>query len=313
MMDLQQLRAHRRENLYRSVLLLAGMGLLLALIGWILAGAEGVVWTLIAGSLSLLIEPKISLALFQRLYGARRLTPYEAPGLYGLLRELCARAGLPRLPTLFYIPSPIPQAMAVGSHRDAAIGVTGGLLGLLPAEELAAVLAHEVAHVRSRDMRFMALADAATRLTHILSTVGLLLIAVYLPLALAEQARLPLLLILLLLLAPLASALLQLSLSRTREFDADAAAVELTGDPQALANALRRLEAAAGGFWEGLPGRRASPWTRLLRTHPTAEDRIARLERLAPRQLPISLEALLGLDLPGVALRRRAPLWEWFR
>jgi len=237
----------------------------------------------------------------------------EAPGLYGMAGELARRAGLAAVPTLFYIPSPVAQAMTVGRGGDWAIGLTDGLLRLLAGRELKAVLAHELSHISHRDLWLLELASAASRLTSAFSTFGLILIVLYLPLLLLGKLEVPLVVLVLLVLAPSVSALLQLTLARTREFDADAGAVELTGDPQALASALGKLERFQGGFFEGFMRARRGWLGRLLRTHPETEERIARLAALEPAHAAAAPHAELLFERLGQAPHRH-PFWlDWLR
>ncbi|OQX48459.1 MAG: hypothetical protein B0D87_05510, partial [Candidatus Sedimenticola endophacoides] len=182
-----------------------------------------------------------------RLYNARPLLPSAAPALSGLTRELARRAGLERVPVLYWIPSRTVNAFSVGSRDDAALALTDGLLRLLSPRELAGVLAHEISHVSNNDMRLMGLADMISRPTHLMSVLGLLLMLLSLPLMMFGMAMFPLSGMLLLLAAPGISALLQLGLSRVREFDADLEAARITGDPRGLASALAKATGAVLG------------------------------------------------------------------
>ena len=312
MIDRQRLAQLRRQNLVQSALVLAAMGLLMAGVGWLLAGIDGVLWGLGGGLVALLLQPGLSWPLLQRLYRARFLRPEEAPGLYHLIHALADRAGISAPPALFYIPSPVVQAVTVGRGEQAAIGLTEGLLRVLSRREIAGVLAHEISHIRHRDLWLMQLAGAAGRLTHLFSTLGLVLIFLYVPLALAGQVTIPLPLLLLLVFAPTVSALLQLTLARTREFEADAGAIELTGDTRGLISALDKLERLQGGLWEGFAQRPRGPLARLLRTHPETAERIARLDALEPARPALALPELFLHPLE-YALRRN-PFWlDWFQ
>lgn len=277
-------RQHRRNHL-RSLLILAGIGLWMALVGWLVAGGIGVAWSVLGALLVLLIQPVRSTTMLRALYGAVPLGPVQAPGLYALVEELTRRAGLGRVPPLLYIPRPEMIALSTGWGRDATIALSDGMLRGLPGRELAAVLAHEMSHLRSGDIKLLRLAEAAGRLTRALALAGMVLMVLYLPDIMA-LGGVPLVPLLLLLAAPVVSDLLALTLSRTREFDADAGAAELTGDPAGLIDALTRIALAQGENWELL--RRGGPmrWLRLIRTHPTTDERVARLRELAPSALP---------------------------
>lgn len=311
-MDRERLSTHRTRNLVQSVVLLAGMTGLLALLGWTLAGLTGLVLTALFGVLALAIGTRLPSAMILRLWGARELTDAEAPRLLALLRALAERAELAVVPRLYYVPVPVMQAFTVGSPDDPAITVSDGLLRRLSLREIAGVLAHEVSHVRHYDTWILMLADAVTRLTRTLATVGLILVLVNLPLVLAGAVYVPWAFVLLLILAPTVSTLLQLALSRAREFHADLGAAELTGDPGGLASALVKLERAQKGMWESIlmPGRRV-PEPPILRTHPETDERVRRLGELAPREpLPAELLAAaswLPEDWPFV---RRGPWWS---
>jgi len=184
----------------------------------------------------------------------------------------------------------------------------------LDLRELSGVLGHEVSHIAHADIRVMAFADLATRITSTLSFLGQVLLVISLPLLLGDY-HLDWLPILVLLSAPTLSTLVQLALSRNREFEADRGAAELTGDPEGLAAALGKMERYQGRFLEGLltPGRR-TPEPSLLRTHPPAEERIHRLLELRDRPPNYELLQLPWMErdpLPGFLDRAVArPRWH---
>ncbi len=291
--DTDNWRRHAWLNGLQSVLLLAAMGGLLALIGWLLWGGSGIVTLLIAGLVMVLVNPAFAPQWIMRMYGARPLRPAEVPGLYQALHELARRAELDEVPTLHYVPSRMVNAFAVGRAGQSAIAVTDALLRVLPGREVVAVLAHEISHIRSSDTWVMGLADMFSRLTSLLTLFGMLLLLVNLPLLVMNEVTISWFAILLLIVAPNLSALAQLGLSRTREYDADLNAVRLTGDPEGLAQALLRIERVSGAWLERilLPGR-GLPDPSLLRSHPPTEARVRRLreltrfENVQPRWLP---------------------------
>jgi len=272
---------HAWVNRFQSLSLLAFMGGFLALLGWLLWGGSGVLMLLITGVIFVFLNPTLSPRLIMRLYGARALTPAQAPHHYAILRELANRAGLAVVPTLYYVPSRVVNAFTVGRKDRSAVAATDGLLRALDTREQIGVLAHEVSHVRSNDMWVMGLADMFSRLTAWLSLFGQLLLLVNLPLLFLGQLTVNWLAILILILAPSMSALAQLGLSRTREYDADLNAAQVTRDPEGLARALVKIERLQGGWLERvfLPGRRL-PEPSLLRTHPPTEERVRRLMEL---------------------------------
>ncbi|OQX42670.1 MAG: hypothetical protein B0D88_06235, partial [Candidatus Sedimenticola endophacoides] len=246
-MDRQTTSRHKFRNLGHTLLLLGVMSLLLALCSRLLLGGELWGWLFFTAGLAILGLPDIPSRWVLRLYNARPLLPSAAPALSGLTRELARRAGLERVPVLYWIPSRTVNAFSVGSRDDAALALTDGLLRLLSPRELAGVLAHEISHVSNNDMRLMGLADMISRPTHLMSVLGLLLMLLSLPLMMFGMAMFPLSGMLLLLAAPGISALLQLGLSRVREFDADLEAARITGDPRGLASALAKATGAVLG------------------------------------------------------------------
>jgi heat shock protein HtpX len=281
--DTQVWRHHAWQNRLQSLVLLTFMGGFLALLGWLLWGGDGVVILLAAGVVGVMLNPSISPQWVMGLYGAMRIRREQAPALWTAFARLAERAELPARPDLYYVPSRMLNAFAVGTRRGSAIAVTDGLLRGLNLRELVGVLAHEMSHVRSNDLWVMGLADIFSRATSMLSLLGQFLLLLNLPLMLLSGEAISWLAILLLIFAPTISALAQLALSRTREHDADLNAARLTGDPEGLASALAKIERAQGGWLERvfMPGRR-NPDPSLLRTHPETEARIARLMALKP-------------------------------
>jgi heat shock protein HtpX len=308
-------RHHAWLNRLQSLLLFAFMGGFLALLGWLLWGGEGVLILLTAGVIFVVLNPTISPALIMRLYGARALTPEQAPTLHAVLSELAYRAGLEVVPRLYYVPSRIISAFTVGRAQQSAIAITDGLLRALDTREQIGVFAHEVSHVRSNDMWVMGLADLFSRLTSLLSLFGQLLLLVNLPLVLMSQVSVNWFAILILIFAPIISTLAQLGLSRAREYDADLNAARLSGDPEGLARALARIDRLQGSWLERalLPGRRL-PEPSLLRTHPPTEERVRRLMELkqsvgTPPLHPVSA-APATVDEFGDHAVRRKPRWH---
>ncbi len=292
------------------------MAALLALLGWLLAGIEGVIWAGIIGVVFLLVSPRASPRLVFKLSGARPLSVADAPGLYALVKTLALRARLPTLPQLYYMPTQAMNAFTVGNRRQAMIAVTDGLLRGLTRRELTGVLAHEISHVDNNDIWVMTLADTVNRLTSSFSLFGQVLLFINLPLILLGKSGFSWLAILLLVFAPTLSVLLQLALSRTREFDADLGAAQITRDPLGLASALKKLhDYHSGSIRRVLMPGRPMPDSSMLRTHPKSEERIRRLVALAERQpgattesFPLIDEDLLALP-PRPSLGSRLPHW----
>jgi len=309
-------RQHAWLNRIQSVLLLLTMAGFLGLLGWLLWGADGLFVLVCVGVGAILANPAFSPRLVMRMYGARPLSPDEAPVIWCAVEELSRRAGLESRPQLYYVPSSMLNAFAVGSRRQSALALTDGLLRQLATRELVGVLAHEISHIRNNDLRVMSLADLFSRATSLLSLLGQFLLLLNLPLILFSQVTVSWLAILLLMFAPNLSALTQLALSRTREYDADLNAARLTGDPDGLAQALAGIERVQGGWFERifLPGRNL-PAPSLLRTHPPTEKRIARLMTLKPELakmayngLPLELDSALPRHFQSPITR--PPRWH---
>jgi heat shock protein HtpX len=288
-------RRQQRRNFLQALLLLGGMVLTLGLCAWLLFGVRGIVWTVVLGVAVLTLRPRMSPEWVLRMYRARPLPVAASPQLHQMVEILAARAGLPRAPALYYVPTSMLNAFAVGRPDDAAIGVTDGLLRNLTGRQIAGVLAHEISHIHSDDLWIMTLADTVGRLTHGVAYAGLFLILFGLPM-LASGSSVPLLIALVLTAVPTLVTLLQLALSRAREYDADLDAVEITNDPTGLAAALRTLEARQGRIWERIMVPRGRvPDPLLLRTHPPTEERVRRLLELSPTHgepVQVALEPL---------------------
>ena len=314
-LDPAALARQRRLNRLHSALILL---FLVGLAGWtglLVGGVEGLAFGAGIALAFLFLDPMPGDLLFRQAFGAVRLSPAQAPDLFALSAALARRADLPHPPHLYLIPSPTLQAMAAGSREAPVIAVTSGLLRALSRRELAAVLAHEVAHIRHGDLLVLRLATAAATLTRGMAGLGALVLLVLLPMLWATDAMPALLSMVLLLAAPLLSDVLTLSLSRRRELLADAGAVELTGDVAALAEALARIWRMQGDDWERLTSR-GPFWMNWLRTHPTLKDRIAALRSMAapvrpvlsdPDRVVIAPPALwtLGSHHPAQRLARR--------
>ena len=300
LLDSQALRRQHLLNRLQSAVILLGLVALAGAAGFAFSGMNGVIVAAIMAVLTLLLGSVSGDAFFRQAYGAVPLTMRTAPDLIRLATEFARRAGLSRVPTLYLLRSPVLQAMASGDQKAPAIALTSGLIRALPAREVAAVLAHEIAHVRHGDIFIMRLAAAAGSMTQVMSNAGIILLILMLPVVWATGELLSPTAIVLLTISPVVSDLLQLSLSRRREFLADAGAVELTGDPASLASALRRIEGIQGDDWERTASR-AGRLVKWLRTHPTTQERIQRLNALLS---PVRAELPFGValdDIEGVA------------
>jgi heat shock protein HtpX len=269
------------RNIVHSTLLILSMLLLSSGLGWLMWGTDGLFWLGIFGVGLLILGHAVSPQIVLKMYKARQLSERDAPYLMRMVNSLAGKAQLPAMPRVYYVPSRIANAFAVGTRKNGAIAVTDGLLRNFSSRELQGVLAHELGHLNSNDGWVMSLADSLSQLVSLMSWIGQFLLIINLPLFLWGDYQIPWLFIIILVLAPTVSALLQLALSRTREFEADLQAAMLTGDPRGLASGLAKLERISGNWFENLflPGRRV-PEPSLLRTHPPTEERVRRLLEL---------------------------------
>jgi len=287
-------------------ILIGGSALFMAFIAWIVCGPSGLVWVAVLGTFGLWSISRISPKMVLGLYRARPLTPEELPQVQRIIRELAKRADLPSVPHLYHVPSRMPNAFAVGSRDDSALAITEGLLRSMNLRQIAGILAHEISHIRSGDLRVMALADVLSRLTSVMSMMGLL----GLPAFLGAGIEIPWLGLVVLISAPTIGGLLQLGLSRSREYDADLEGAALTGDPEGLASALQSLERRQATLWKNLlPGGRF-PDSSLLRTHPRTKDRIRRLLSLSPSGAP---QIVVAPERPNLRLHPASAGTAMFR
>jgi heat shock protein HtpX len=265
---------NRVLNRRRSDGMITGMILLLAICGWIIGGDDGAERAVSVGAPLPQDSPILPEVILQR-FGARLLHAFEMPLLFGILRDICHRACLPRLPDLYYLPTSTMNAYALGGPHRSAITLTGGLLQGMTLNEIAAILAHEVAHIRNSDTCAM---TWASMLHHAIALTSLASLA-----ALRERESLSS--------APLAALLrcasaigqlLYLALSRIRELDADATALELIDNPQALVSALYKLERHHSAACDPKEIRMQNGLSELMRSHPATWERVGMLRWLAP-------------------------------
>ncbi|WP_417770307.1 zinc metalloprotease HtpX [Stappia sp.] len=255
--------------------------LLLSVTAWTLDGWRGVLWAGVGGTVSVLFAARLSSGMARRLYGAREMTPAFFPEAHQIVHLLSGRAGLSATPRLYRVQSRLMNAFSAGTRADSVICVTDGLLARMTPREFVGVMAHEIAHVAHEDIHVMAMADVVSRMTGMMSLLGLLLAVVNLPAMIEGGTAVPWGTILLLLIAPSLGTGLQLALSRAREYEADLGAAALTGDPEGLALALLKLERMQGRIWEAaLPQGARIPDPSILRSHPGTEERVRRLRAL---------------------------------
>jgi heat shock protein HtpX len=273
-------------NNLKTAALLAGLGALCMFIGsfW---GRTGLFIGLLVGLAMCGGSYWFSAKLAIRSAHAVEVSAEQMPQYHAIMRDLCQRAGLP-MPRLYVAPNPQPNAFATGRNpANAAVCVTEGLLNLLTWDEIQGVLAHELAHVRNRDILIGSVAAAVA--------MGITFVASMARWALIfggggrsdDGDNNPLVGLLMLILAPIAAALIQSAISRSREYEADASAARLLGSGEPLARALEKLEAGAERIPAHVNPAEASAYivnplrgramANLFSTHPPAPERIARL------------------------------------
>ena len=269
--------------------LMAGLTALVVGIGGALGGSSGAVIALVVSAAMNFGMYYASSSMVLRAYGARVVGPSDAPERYEMVDRLSQRAGLP-MPTLAVAPQAQPNAFATGRDPEhAVVCVTEGILQLVSRDELEGVLAHELAHIKNRDMLLQTIAATmAGAITH-LAQFGWL----FGGRSDDDEGTHPIAALLMLLLAPVAAMLIQFAISRQREFKADAVGAEISGRPRSLASALRKLEAGAHQIPMHVdpamaPLAQVNPlafsgggMSKLFSTHPPTAERVARLEALA--------------------------------
>ncbi len=278
-------------NWLKTGLLMAGILALFGAIGGVIGGQQGMLVALAIGGAMNFFAYWFSDKMVLAMYRAQEVDETSAPQLHRMVRELAAPAGLP-MPRVYLIDQAQPNAFATGRNPEhAAVAATTGLLRLLTPRELRGVMAHELAHVKHRDILISTISATVAGAIATLANFGMLFGGAHND---REGGGNPLLAILVLILAPIAAMLIQFAISRTREFGADRRGADISGDPRALADALAKIEAYARGIPN--PTAEAHPATAqmmivnplsgggikgLFSTHPATAERIARLHAMA--------------------------------
>jgi len=274
-------------NNVKVFVLMAGLTSLFVAIGGYFGGQSGMIMAFAFAAIMNFVMYFGSSKMVLRMYGARVVTQQDAPELYAMVDRLRQRAGLP-MPTLAIAPHAQPNAFATGRNpENAVVAVTDGILRLVSRDELEGVLAHELAHIKNRDMLLQTftatLAGAISNLAHFGLFFG----------GRDDDNSSPVAGIAMAILAPIAAMLIQFAISRQREYKADAVGAQISGRPRSLANALRKLDAGAHRIPMHVapavaPLAQVNPLAAyrggiasLFSTHPPTEERVARLEALA--------------------------------
>ena len=277
-------------NWFKTALLMAGIMALFGAIGAYIGGAQGMLLALVLGGAMNFFSYWFSDKMVLKMYNAREVDEFSAPQFYNMVRELAQKAQMP-MPRVYIIDEAQPNAFATGRNpENAAVAATTGILRLLSAREIRGVMAHELAHVKNRDILISTIsatmAGAISMLANFAMFFG----------GRDSEGRPanPVVGILVMILAPLAATVIQMAISRAREYEADRGGAEISGDPNALADALEKISAYARGI--PMATAEAHPETAqmmimnplsggglrgLFSTHPPSEERVARLRAMA--------------------------------
>ena len=275
----------------RTFVLMAAMTALVMGMGWLIGGQGGAVIALvIAGAGNIWAWWNSDKAVLNQ-QGAMRVSRQQAPELVDMVAALAERAGLP-MPAVYVLATDQPNAFATGRNpENAAVAVTQGIMGVLNRDELAGVIAHELAHIRNRDTLTM---TVTATMAGAIAMLGNMLMFSSMFGGRDDNRGGGLATLLAMIFAPIAAGMVQMAISRTREYEADRLGAEISGQPLALASALARIAQAAGRV-VNLPAERnpasasmfiinplhALRMDRLFATHPPTQERIARLQAMA--------------------------------
>ena len=277
-------------NMVKTAVLMAAITALFMAIGSVLGGRQGMMLALVVALGMNFFSYWFSDKLVLKMYNAQEVDESSAPQFYRMVRELAQKAQLP-MPKVYVIEEDAPNAFATGRNPEhAAVAATTGIMRVLSDRELRGVMAHELGHVRHRDILISTISATMAGAISMLANF-----AMFFGGRNSEgRPSNPIAGILVMLLAPLAASLIQMAISRAREFEADRAGAEISGDPQALASALQKIQAYAHGT--PLEAAERNPATAqmmiinplsggglrgLFSTHPATEERVERLMAMA--------------------------------
>lgn len=273
-------------NGMKTTMLLAALTALFMGLGYAFGGAGGAMIALVVAAGMNLFTYWNADKLVLRMHHAREVDAASAPEFHGLVADLARRANLP-MPKVYLVDDPNPNAFATGRNpENAAVAATTGLLSMLTREEVAGVMAHELGHVRNRDTLIMTMVATIAGAISMIANFGL-----FFGHGDGEDRPNPLVAILAMVMAPFAAMIVQMAISRTREYGADRAGAEISGNPAALASALRkiseparRIPAAAAQHNPAAAQLYIVPIgiSDLFSTHPATEKRIAALSAMTP-------------------------------
>ncbi len=280
------------RNTLKTAVLLGAIGGLFVLLGSMLGGMGGALVGLVIAFLITGGSYWFSDRLAVRAAHATEVTAEQAPELHSIVADLAARASLPK-PRIYISPSPQPNAFATGRNPShSAVAVTEGLMQQCPPGEVRAVLAHEMAHIRNRDILIGSIAAAIATAISFVANMAMFA-GIFGGSNDEDEGPSGASMLVMAIIAPIAAGMLQMAVSRSREFEADRVGSQISGDPLALAAALRRLERVSQMAPMDITPAQASAWivnpltgnrrdlSRLFMTHPPIEQRVARLEQLA--------------------------------
>ena len=276
-------------NLLKTAVLMAAITALFMAIGSVLGGRQGMVMALMVAVGMNFFSYWFSDKLVLKMYKAREVDASSAPQFYGMVKDLAQRAQLP-MPRVYLIDEDAPNAFATGRNPEhAAVAATTGILRVLSERELRGVMAHELAHVKHRDILISTISATMAGAISMLANF-----AMFFGGRNSEGRSNPIVGLLVMILAPMAAGLIQMAISRAREFEADRGGAEISGDPRALASALDKIHRVAQGI--PLEAAERHPETAqmmimnplsggglrgLFSTHPATEERVERLLAMA--------------------------------